>query len=125
MDNEEIVREELNEAESLSEDNSEAEISGQEELSEQTVQLMGEVAELKIRLALLVGGASPEKLDEGVRLALGLASADGIQPEEAAAEVLSEYPHIKLAKRSVPKLSAESGGKGDGFAAIRSIFARK
>ena len=42
-----------------------------------------------------------------------------------AAEVLEEYPHIKLERRSVPRISAESGGKGDGFAAIRGIFARR
>lgn len=87
--------------------------------------LRGEIAELKCRLALLAGGASPEKLDEGVKLAAGILAAQGGEPETAAGEVLREYPHIKLAKRAIPKLSAESSGKGDGFAAIRSIFARR
>lgn len=87
--------------------------------------LRTEVAELRIKLALLTGGAAPEKLDEGVKLAAGLMEADGTEPDDAAAEVLREYPHIRLVKRSVPQFSAESRGSSDGFAAIRSIFARK
>ena len=87
--------------------------------------LRGEVAELRLRLSLLTGGAAPEKLDEGVKLAAGIMAADGCEPQEAAEEVLREYPHIRLARRSVPQFSAESRGSGDGFAAIRSIFARK
>ncbi len=102
-----------------------AEENVQQEQSGELEQLRSEVTELKLRLALITGGAAPEKLEEGVRMAGGLISAEGKQPEEAAAEILSEYPHIRLARRTVPKLSAESGGKGDGFAAIRSIFARK
>lgn len=87
--------------------------------------LRAEVAELRIKLALLTGGAAPEKLDEGVKLAAGLMEADGTEPDDAAAEVLREYPHIRLVKRSIPQFSAESRGSSDGFAAIRSIFARK
>lgn len=87
--------------------------------------LRAEVAELKIKLALLTGGTAPEKLDEGVKLAAGLMEADGTEPDDAAAEVLREYPHIRLVKRSIPQFSAESRGSSDGFAAIRSIFARK
>ena len=87
--------------------------------------LRAEVAELRIKLALLTGGAAPEKLDEGVKLAAGLMESDGTEPDDAAAEVLREYPHIRLVKRSVPQFSAESRGSSDGFAAIRSIFARK
>ena len=121
MENEDIVQEEpVTEA---PEEN--AEDTAQNGLESELIALRGEVTELKIRLALLGGGAAPEKLDEGVKLAQGILTADGIQPEEAAAEVLSEYPHIKLAQRTIPRLSAESGGKGDGFAAIRNIFARK
>lgn len=119
MENEEIIQEDTVTEEAVDD-------SAQDELeSELIITLRNEVTELKIRLALLVGGAAPEKLDEGVKLAQGILAADGIQPEEAAAEVLSEYPHIKLAQRTIPRLSAESGGKGDGFAAIRNIFARK
>lgn len=87
--------------------------------------LRGELMELKLRLALLAAGAAPEKLDEGVRLAKGLMAADGGEPENAAEVVLREYPHIKLAKRVIPQLSAESAGCGDGFAAIRNIFAKR
>ena len=118
MDNEEIMQEELPAEIPESSEN------GQDQ-AEQLEELRSEVAELKIKLALLSGGAAPEKLAEGVKRAEGILSAEGAQPEDAAAKVLEEYPHIRLAKRSVPKLSAESGGKGDGFAAIRSIFARK
>ena len=103
----------------------------QPEKSEQSVDenelqaLRKEVAELKLRLTLLAGGAAPEKLDEGVKLAAGIMAAQGGEPESAAEEVLREYPHIRLAKRSIPKFSAESTGRGDGFAAIRSIFAKR
>lgn len=103
----------------------------QAEPNEQSVQedelqaLREEIVELKLRLTLLAGGAAPEKLDEAVKLAAGLMSAQGGEPESAAGEVLREYPHIRLAKRSIPKFSAESTGRGDGFAAIRSIFAKR
>lgn len=119
MDNEDITQEEIVQETG---ENAEPETDTQEE---QLNELHAEITELKIRLALLVGGAAPEKLDEGVKLAAGILAADEITPEEAAAEVLSEYPHIRLVKRTVPRISAESGGRGDGFAAIRSIFARK
>lgn len=120
MDNEEIVQQDIP-AEDIAE-TAETENTAQEEL---LMQLRGEVGLLKIKLALLVGGAAAGKLDEGVKLAEGILAADGITPEEAAAEVLAEYPHIKLERREVPRISAESGGKGDGFAAIRGIFARR
>lgn len=120
MDNEMIEKEvELpEEAELIPEE-------AQPEQDNEITALRGEVAELKLRLALLTAGASPEKLDEGVRLAAGILAAQGGEPETAAGEVLREYPHIKLTKRAIPKFSAESSGKGDGFAAIRSIFAKR
>lgn len=121
MENNDIIQEEP--ITEVTEETAEPSVQG--ELESELCELRGEVVELKIRLALLGGGAAPEKLDEGVKLAQGFLSADGVLPEEAAAEVLSEYPHIKLAQRTIPRLSAESGGKGDGFAAIRNIFARK
>ncbi len=52
-------------------------------------------------------------------------TAEDGAPEKAAETVLREYPHIRLAKRSIPQLSAESRGCGDGFAAIRGIFAKR
>lgn len=95
------------------------------EQNEELQALRGELMELKLRLALLSGGAAPEKLDEGVKLAAGLMAAGCEEPESAAEEVLKEYPHIKLARRVIPQFSAESSGGGDGFAAIRSIFSRR
>lgn len=122
---------EMNEKEvDLPEDASvpEAEVIPEEAQSEQENEialLRGEIAELKLRLTLLSAGASPEKLDEGVKLAAGILAAQGGEPETAAGAVLREYPHIKLANRTIPRFSAESGGKGDGFAAIRSIFSKR
>lgn len=97
----------------------------QAEQPDEILELRCEVTELKIRLALLAGGAAPEKLDEGVKLAAGIMAAQDEDAESAAGEVLLEYPHIKLARRIVPQFSAECSGKGDGFAAIRNIFARR
>ena len=97
----------------------------QAEQPDELLELRCEVTELKLRLALLAGGAAPEKLDEGVKLAAGIMAAQGEDAESAAGEVLLEYPHIKLARRIVPQFSAECSGKGDGFAAIRNIFAKR
>ncbi len=97
----------------------------QAEQPDELLELRCEVTELKLRLALLAGGAAPEKLDEGVKLAAGIMAAQGEDAESAAGEVLLEYPHIKLARRTVPQFSAECSGKGDGFAAIRNIFAKR
>ncbi len=97
----------------------------QAEQPDEILELRCEVTELKLRLALLAGGAAPEKLDEGVKLAAGIMAAQDEDAESAAGEVLLEYPHIKLARRTVPQFSAECSGKGDGFAAIRNIFARR
>lgn len=127
MDNENIEKE-LQAGEIQQEQpegSSRAEQSADSVQPEEIQTLRAEVAELRIKLALLTGGAAPEKLDEGVKLAAGLMEADGTEPDDAAAEVLREYPHIRLVKRSVPQFSAESRGSSDGFAAIRSIFARK
>ena len=118
-DNEEMMSEQI-----TPETEQEA-VSDAAEQAARLEQLLGEITGLKLKLALLLGGAAPEKLDEGVKLSEGILAAQGNDPEQAAAEVLREYPHIKLVKRELPKLSAESGGKGDGFAAIRSIFAKK
>ena len=97
----------------------------QAEQPDEIRELRCEVTELKLRLALLAGGAAPEKLDEGVKLAAGIMAAQDEDAESAAGEVLLEYPHIKLARRTVPQFSAECSGKGDGFAAIRNIFAKR
>ncbi len=127
MENEDIIQEEEIEvkdgASAEQEEQSAAEAENNQ--AEEIKALQGEVAMLKIKLALLTGGASPEKLDEGVKLAAGLMAAEDAGPETAVQEVLREYPHIRLAKRSIPQFSAESRGSSDGFAAIRNIFARK
>ena len=125
MDNEITVQEEIESAAAEipadAVEESETEAAPGEELQ----QLRAEIMELRLKLALLTGGAAPERLCEGVKLAAGIMSADGTEPDDAAAEVLREYPHLRLVRRSVPQFSAESRGASDGFAAIRSIFARK
>ena len=122
MDNEMIVQEEpLTELPEQTEAAEPEQSDGGAELSA----LRMEVAELRLRLALMTGGAAPEKLDEAVRLAAGIMGADCGDPENTAQEVLSEYPHLKLTKRSIPHFSAESRGSADGFAAIRRIFAKR
>ena len=128
MDNEITVQEELESAaaeipaDAVEEPETEA-APGEGSQAEELQQLRAEIMELRLKLALLTGGAAPERLCEGVKLAAGIMSADGTEPDDAAAEV--EYPHLRLVRRSVPQFSAESRGASDGFAAIRSIFARK
>ena len=80
--------------------------------------------EARIKLALLLCGAAKEKLEEGSMLAHGFCIA-GMEPEDAAQRVMEEYPHLRLISREVPKFAAQGGGSGDGFAAIRNIFARR
>lgn len=87
--------------------------------------LRSEITELRLRLALLSGGAAADRLNEGVRLAAGFMAAEGTEPDIAAEKVLNEYPHIRLTPRTIPYFSAECTGKGDGFAAIRNIFSRR
>ncbi|MBP0982389.1 MAG: hypothetical protein J6A19_01560 [Oscillospiraceae bacterium] len=127
MENEDIIQEEEIEVKDGASAEQEEQSAAEDEnnQAEEIKALQGEVAMLKIKLALLTGGASPEKLDEGVKLAAGLMAAEDAGPETAVQEVLREYPHIRLAKRSIPQFSAESRGSSDGFAAIRNIFARK
>ncbi len=94
--------------------------SAEERIAELTKQLEN----VTVRLELLLAGADKERLEEGARLAEGLCKA-GKTPAEAAAEVVAEYPHLKAVRRELPQFSAQSGGSDDGFAAIRSIFAKK
>lgn len=120
MDNE-IIEQAEQVIEQPAEESAVAEQSGGAEIAA----LRQEVAELRLRLALMTGGAAPEKLDEAVKLAGGIMGAESGCPENAANEVLNEYPHLKLTKRTIPQFSAESRGSADGFAAIRSIFAKR
>lgn len=82
------------------------------------------LTEARTKLALLLCGVAKEKLSDGAKIALGLVAA-GMEPETAAAKAVEEYPHLKLAVREVPKFAAQASGSSDGFAAIKSIFAKK
>ncbi len=100
----------------------------QEEYSEELAMaqcnaLIEALTEAKIKLSLLLCGASKEKLEEAAKLSAAFVAA-GLTPEEAAEKTVSEYPHLKLVTREVPTFAAQSSGSGDGFGAIRSIFAK-
>ncbi len=81
------------------------------------------LSEARLKLALLMCGTAKERLEEGAKLAEGLCAA-GLQPEEAAEQIVKAYPHLKLVSREVPRFAAQTAGSGDGFSAIRSIFAK-
>ncbi len=87
-------------------------------------ELQAALNEAKTKLALLMNGAARSKLSEGAKIALLLVES-GAAPEDAAETVLQEYPHLKRTDREVPVFSAAASGSGDGFSAIRSIFAKK
>lgn len=82
------------------------------------------LAEARIKLALLLAGAAKEKLNEGAKL-VELLCLSGMEPEEAAEKVVSEYPNLRLVTRQLPKFAAQTSGTSDGFAAIRSIFSKR
>ena len=86
--------------------------------------LRAALLEASVKLALLLCGAARERLDEAAKLAYGLCAA-GKTPDEAAEEIMAGYPHLRAVQRDIPQLAAQSGGRNDGFSAIRSIFARK
>ena len=86
--------------------------------------LIEALTEAKIKLTLLMCGVDKAKLEEGAKLAAVFA-ATGLTPEQAAEKAVAEYPHLKLTKRELPTFAAQSGGSGDGFSAIRSIFAKR
>ncbi|MBP1543471.1 MAG: hypothetical protein J6A16_05195, partial [Oscillospiraceae bacterium] len=82
------------------------------------------LTEARIKLALLLAGAAKEKLNEGAKL-VELLCLSGMEPEEAAEKVVSEYPNLRLVTRQLPKFAAQTSGTSDGFAAIRSIFSKR
>lgn len=86
--------------------------------------LRAALLEANVKLSLLLCGAAKERLDEAAKIAYGLCAL-GKSPAEAAAEVLAGYPHLAAVQRELPRFAAQGGGCNDGFAAIRSIFARK
>lgn len=94
-----------------------AELKRIEELSEK-------LSDTETRLQLLLAGIAKEKLSEGAELARVICKA-GKTPEEAAREIAEAYPHLRSVRREVPKFSASGSGDGDGFAAIRNIFAKR
>ena len=89
-----------------------------------TDELRAALLEANIKLALLLAGAAKEKLPDAAKLAEGLCAA-GAAPAEAASEVMLGYPHLRAVRRELPQLAAQSGGKDDGFALIRSIFSAR
>ena len=91
------------------------------ELYAQVETLKSELVTAKVQTALLLLGITKEKLEDGTSLAVGLCGT-GKEPEEAAAEIISAYPHLKAVQRKIPQFSAESSGSDDGFSAIRKIF---
>lgn len=82
------------------------------------------LSETETKLALLLAGAAKEKLAEAVSLTSMLCKS-GKTPEEAAAEIIAAYPHLKAVQREIPQFSAGSSGTNDGFSAVRRIFSAK
>lgn len=82
------------------------------------------LSETETKLALLLAGVAKEKLAEAVSLTTMLCKS-GKTPEEAAAEIIAAYPHLKAVQREIPQFSAGSSGTNDGFSAVRRIFSAK
>ncbi len=82
------------------------------------------LSEAETKLALLMAGTAKEKLAEAVSLAAVLCKS-GKTPDEAAAEIIAAYPHLKAVQREIPQFSAGSSGTSDGFSAVRRIFSAK
>ena len=82
------------------------------------------LSETETKLALLLAGVAKEKLAEAVSLAAVLCKS-GKTPDEAAAEIIAAYPHLKAVQREIPQFSAGSSGTNDGFSAVRRIFSAK
>ncbi len=88
-----------------------------EELSEK-------LSDAETKLYLLLAGIAKEKLPEATRL-FRLMSKEGRTPEEAAQLIAESYPYLRSVRHEVPRFSASGSGDGDGFTAIRSIFAKR
>ena len=82
------------------------------------------LSEAETKLALLLAGVAKEKLAEAVSLTTMLCKS-GKTPEEAAAEIIAAYPHLKAVQREIPQFSAGSSGTNYGFSAVRRIFSAK
>lgn len=86
--------------------------------------LKAALLEANIRAELLLAGTAKENLSEAQRLAAGLCGSDE-DVESAVSKILSEYPHLKAVRCEIPQLSAQTSGSADGFALIKSIFAKR
>ena len=95
-----------------------------DESSKRLLNLSLTLSEAETKLALLMAGAAKEKLAEAVSLTSMLCKS-GKTPEEAAAEIIAAYPHLKAVQREIPQFSAGSSGTNDGFSAVRRIFSAK
>ena len=94
------------------------------DFSAELEELRAALKEAQIKAELLINGASRENLAQAAQLAQLLCDS-GSTPAEAAREIIEKYPHLKLAKREIPQFAAQTSGSGDGFAAVRRIFAKR
>lgn len=136
MDNETIERQisevvpenapEIAENAALSEKNAEIDALKRElgECSERILNLNLTLSEAETKLALLMSGTAKEKLSEALVLTSILCKS-GKTPEEAAAEIIAAYPHLKAVQRDIPHFSAGGSGESDGFSAVRRIFSAR
>lgn len=95
-----------------------------DESSKRLLSISLTLSEAETKLALLLAGAAKEKLAEAVSLTSMLCKS-GKNPDEAAAEIIAAYPHLKAVQREIPQFSAGSSGTNDGFSAVRRIFSAK
>ena len=95
-----------------------------DESSKRLLSISLTLSEAETKLALLLAGAAKEKLAEAVSLTSMLCKS-GKTPDEAAAEIIAAYPHLKAVQREIPQFSAGSSGTNDGFSAVRRIFSAK
>ncbi len=95
-----------------------------DESSKRLLNISLTLSEAETKLALLLAGAAKEKLAEAVSLTSMLCKS-GKTPDEAAAEIIAAYPHLKAVQREIPQFSAGSSGTNDGFSAVRRIFSAK
>ncbi|MGN0651077.1 MAG: hypothetical protein ACI4KM_11620 [Oscillospiraceae bacterium] len=94
------------------------------DFSAELAELREALKEAQIKAELLLNGASREYLSQAAELAQLLCNA-GSTPEEAAKEIIAKYPHMRLEKREIPQFAAQTSGSGDGFSAVRRIFAKR
>ena len=94
------------------------------DFSAELEELRAALREAQLKAELLMNGASREFLAQAAELAQMLCDA-GSTPAQAAKEIIEKYPHMKLTRREIPQFAAQTSGSGDGFAAVRRIFAKR